>query len=50
MMRSNNKNEEMWKPERVLLNYNKRDRNNNFNPADLSYWTPLTDQVEESNQ
>ena len=38
----------MWKPGRVLLNRNKRDRNIKFNPIDHNYWTPLTDQVEES--
>jgi len=47
---SNNNNKDKWKPGRVLLNRNKRDRNIKVNPIDLHYWTPLTDQVEESEQ
>ena len=46
----NNDNKEIWKPGRVILNRNKRDKDYEFNAVDLNYWTPLTDQVEESDQ
>ena len=49
-MGSHTNNKEILKPGQVICNHTKQDRDNKFNPADLNYWTPLTDQVEESDQ